>query len=250
MVLECQEEGATGAPRLVVKFEWKDSSRQSEGEIYGRIAALALASGKPTLLSSIPKVVAAETFSTVSTSRVRTGLGVETHSREFTALVMTKLDGPIHELDKWALWDVLWDAIDSEFLFSGPLMQYRRTKCSASPPVEPRDNASRHQRRQYHVLEGSDEAAHPQAAYPRAADRLRSGLGDRRQHAARPADGVGPVHGVCTAPLDGRARYPTRVRARCGVLLLGRDVGRFLLPQRTIGVPAPEMGHDGRRVVW
>lgn len=114
MVLECQEEEA---PPRVVKFEWKDSSRQSEGETLITARARARERGNSALLSNIPEVVAAETFSNVSTSRVRKALGIKTHSREFTALVMTKLDGRISELQGWELWDVLWKVIDSESLF-------------------------------------------------------------------------------------------------------------------------------------
>ena len=110
-VWECQEEGGSGAP-CVVKLGWKDSSRQSEGEILQKAAALPLKNPR-----SIPEVVAAETFSDISTSAVRTRLGIATYSRELTALVMTKLDGLINELRGWELWDVLWDAIDSESLF-------------------------------------------------------------------------------------------------------------------------------------
>jgi hypothetical protein len=89
--------------------------RQSEGQIYERIASVA--SEKPILLGSIPTVVAAETFSAVSTSKVRKDLMIETHSREFTALVMTKLDEHINTLRGWKMWDVLWGTIESESLF-------------------------------------------------------------------------------------------------------------------------------------
>ena len=77
------------------------------------------------LLCTIPGVVAVETFGTVSTSW----------------MLMTKLDGLIHELRGEWIWDVLWNAFHGKSFSLRGFGGVQTPKCSPPPAMEPLDQA-------------------------------------------------------------------------------------------------------------
>ncbi|KAG8842572.1 hypothetical protein FRC20_004338 [Serendipita sp. 405] len=141
-VWDCEmQEGDKWKGNYVIKFSWKEKSRESEGEIMNQI--LEKANNRPEIINYIPRFIACEVFSGISTKDIRTSLGVDSHTREFVVVVMEKLDGKISDLEGDEFWDVIWDCFDCHYhlwklgirhrdISEGNLMYWRDPKTKAA----------------------------------------------------------------------------------------------------------------------
>ena len=129
------------APRHVIKFNWKESIRQSERfilqEIQRRVQdpefmkqnSLPIDPGagevfdeSDNLLSYLPEVVAG-VETNISTKMIRDDLGVTSHPRQLVVIVFMRLDGTIRQLEGEEYWQVVWDCLRCEFALC-PLVRF------------------------------------------------------------------------------------------------------------------------------
>ena len=111
----CQmKEGDSWSNReYVIKFSWKEGTRDSEGDIMRHIREKA--ANEPKVLNFIPEFVTDAVFSDISTENIRKSLGIASNPREFVVVVMVKLDGTIMSLTGDDLWNVFWDCFRCKY---------------------------------------------------------------------------------------------------------------------------------------
>ena len=120
-------------PRHVIKFSWKEATRESEKSILEKIhkrlkSSLPVDSAEEVfdesddLLSYLPEVVAG-TETKISTRTIRDDLKITSNPRELVVIVFVMLDGTIEQLQGAEYWQVFWDCLRCEFALC-PLVHF------------------------------------------------------------------------------------------------------------------------------